>query len=124
MLKITCSHLGKNNLLSMKMFTVNFLLATILLLFSTLSSLSEFCSAIFCTFCFLLLQINKVLLRKLNSLYIYITYIGSTGLIFKDRFTKNKYSFRHEKHSNNTTLSQFILKLKTTILISKLIGKF
>ena len=40
------------------------------------------------------------------------TYIGSTGLTFKDRFTKHKYSFRHEKHSNSTTLSQFIWKLK------------
>ena len=31
-------------------------------------------------------------------------YIGSTGLKFKDRFTKQKYSFKHEKHNNTTAL--------------------
>ena len=40
------------------------------------------------------------------------TYIGSTELTFKDRFTKHKYSFKHVKHRNTTTLSKFILKLK------------
>ena len=39
-------------------------------------------------------------------------YIGSTGLTFKDRYTKHKYSFKHEKHGNATTLSQHIWKLK------------
>ena len=33
-------------------------------------------------------------------------YVGSTGLTFKNRCTKLKYSFRHEKHSNATILSQ------------------
>ena len=33
-------------------------------------------------------------------------YVGSTGLTFKNRFTKLKCSFRHEKHSNATILSQ------------------
>ena len=39
-------------------------------------------------------------------------YVGSTGLTFKNRYTKHKYSFRHEKNSNATTLSQHIWKLK------------
>ena len=39
-------------------------------------------------------------------------YVGSTGLTFKNRYTKHKYSSRHEKHSNATTLSQYIWKLK------------
>ena len=39
-------------------------------------------------------------------------YIGSTGLSFKDRYTKHRYSFKHEKHGNATTLSQHIWKLK------------
>ena len=29
-------------------------------------------------------------------IYIYI-YVGSTGLTFKNRYTKHKHSFRHEK---------------------------
>ena len=36
------------------------------------------------------------------------TYIGSTYLMFKDRFTKHKYNFKPEKLCNTTTLSQFI----------------
>ena len=40
-------------------------------------------------------------------------YVGSTGLTFKNRYTKHKHSFRHEKHINATTLSQYIWKLKT-----------
>ena len=39
-------------------------------------------------------------------------YVASTGLTFKNRYTKYKHSFRHEKHSNATTLSQYIWKLK------------
>ena len=39
-------------------------------------------------------------------------YVGSTGLTFKNRYTKHKHSFRHEKNSNATTLSQYIWKLK------------
>ena len=35
-------------------------------------------------------------------------YVGSTGLTFKNRYTKHKHSFRHEKNSNATTLSQYI----------------
>ena len=38
------------------------------------------------------------------------TYIGSTGLTFKDRFTKHNY--KNGKHSNSTTLSQFIWKVE------------
>ena len=29
-------------------------------------------------------------------------YVGSTGLTFKNRYTKHKYSFRHEKNSHAT----------------------
>ena len=39
-------------------------------------------------------------------------YVGSTGLSFKNWYTKHKCSHRHEKHSNMTTLSQYIWKLK------------
>ena len=39
-------------------------------------------------------------------------YAGSTGLKFKNRYTKHKYSFKLEKHSNATILSQYIWKLK------------
>ena len=39
-------------------------------------------------------------------------YVGSTGLSFKNRYTKHKSSFKHEKHKSTTTLSQYILKLK------------
>ena len=39
-------------------------------------------------------------------------YVGSTGLTFKNRYTKHKHSFRHEKYSNTTNLSQYIWKLK------------
>ena len=38
--------------------------------------------------------------------------VSSTGLTFKNRYAKHKHSFRHEKHSNATTLSQYIWKLK------------
>ena len=41
-------------------------------------------------------------------------YVGSTGLSFKNRYTKHKYSFKHEKHKNTTTLSQYIWKLKNS----------
>ena len=37
-------------------------------------------------------------------------YVGSTGLTFKNRYTK--HSFWHEKHSNSTTLSQHSWELK------------
>ena len=39
-------------------------------------------------------------------------YVVSTGPSFKNRYTKHKYSFKHEKHRNATTLSQYIWKLK------------
>ena len=39
-------------------------------------------------------------------------YVGSTGLTFKILYTKHKHSFKHEKHSNATTFSQYIWKLK------------
>ena len=39
-------------------------------------------------------------------------YVGSTRLTLKNRYTKNNHSFRHEKHSNATTFSQYIWKLK------------
>ena len=39
--------------------------------------------------------------------------VGSTGLYnVENRYTKHKHSFRHEKHSNATTLSQYIRKSK------------
>ena len=38
--------------------------------------------------------------------------VGSTGLSIKNRYTKHKYSFKHEKHSSATILSQRIWKLK------------
>ena len=37
-------------------------------------------------------------------------YVCSTRLTLQNRYTKHKYSFRHEKHSNATTLSQYIWK--------------
>ena len=69
---------------------------------------------------------------KHPNVYIYIYtyanetkfYVGSTGLTFKNRYTKHKHSFRHEKNSNATTLSQYIWKLKNNKLTSKLNGKF
>ena len=39
-------------------------------------------------------------------------YVGSTGQTFKDRYTKHRYSFKHENHGNATTLSQCVWKLK------------
>ncbi len=39
-------------------------------------------------------------------------YVGSTGLTFKDRYTKHKFSFNHKKHKNSTALSNYIWKLK------------
>ena len=39
-------------------------------------------------------------------------YIGSTGLSFKDRYTKHKFSFNHKKQENVTVLANYIWKLK------------
>ena len=39
-------------------------------------------------------------------------YVGSTGLSFKNRYTKHKFSLEHEKHRNATTLSHYIGKQK------------
>ena len=33
------------------------------------------------------------------------SYVSSTGLSFKNPYTKHKYSFKHEKYDNTTTLS-------------------
>ena len=47
-------------------------------------------------------------------------YIGSAGLTFKDRYTKHRYSFKHEKHGNATTLSQNIGKHKNNTVNFKI----
>ena len=39
-------------------------------------------------------------------------YIGFIGLTFKDRDKIHRYIFKHKKHGNATTLSQYIWKLK------------
>jgi len=49
-------------------------------------------------------------------------YVCITGLRFKDRYTKHKYSFKHEKHA--TTLSQYIWKLEIIKLNLTFIGKY
>ena len=45
-------------------------------------------------------------------------YVGSTGVSFKD--TQQTYSFRHEKHCNATTLSQYVWKLKNNKISYKI----
>ena len=49
--------------------------------------------------------------------------VGSTGISFKDRYTKHTYSFRHEKHCNAFILSQYIWKLKISKSNYKTQGK-
>ena len=42
-------------------------------------------------------------------------YVFSTGITFEGLYTKHKYSFKHEKRGNATTLLQYIRKIKNNI---------
>jgi hypothetical protein len=39
-------------------------------------------------------------------------YIGMAATTFKERYRNHNRSFKHKKHSNDTELSKYILKLK------------
>ena len=45
--------------------------------------------------------------KLIYDLYVYENHtkfnVGSTGLSFKDRYIKHRYSFKHEKSCNATT---------------------
>ena len=49
--------------------------------------------------------IYKATVKSLNDTQSYIDFTEST---FKDRYTKNKKSFKHEKYGNATTLLNFV----------------
>ena len=52
------------------------------------------------------------------------TYIGLTATTFKSRWAGHKTSFKHQKHQNSTTLSQYIWKLKNEQKTFTLTWKF
>ena len=52
------------------------------------------------------------------------TYIGLTATTFKSRWEGHKTSFKHQKHQNSTTLSQYIWKLKNEQKTFTLTWKF